>query len=346
MVSARKAQSIRTPTNSTQNISSIVNQDFDIDKTLSSLSKSFFPLDKESLYILEILARYGTSTEYDLTKIGNNYNLSRFSIRRRIYGTSTLPSLLKQGLLEKTVAGVHKTGKKIKKFELSFRGILNALGRVRFEDMSIVKRYFDTMKDLTENKNSIIDVSILYAKYHIALILLWTKINRLNPNSTDTLENYFLEGITNHFLRIGFLVEPNDNDFKNFEKISNRYFVLKHTLVSISRSSKNQFPKLYSDSRAIIVMNALTKKYLNPILVFLVKYLVKDWARAMIFYALNPNNESLISFESGSDRPNDFRISLKASSSEADQMYEAISRTLKIKKSSVGIMTSIKFKKR
>ena len=54
-----------------------------LDKVISNLSAWAFPLDDESKYVIDFLAKNGPSTEY---KIGKLYaGIDRYTVRRRIY---------------------------------------------------------------------------------------------------------------------------------------------------------------------------------------------------------------------------------------------------------------------
>jgi len=203
--SIRKIASSRKQLENTSDIFSVINDGIEIDKILSDCSNAVFSLDKESKYILEILSKNGPLSEYQIAKIGNNYNLSRDSIRRRILGTSTFPSLLEHDFIQIIRTDKHRTGKEIKYFGLTFKGLLGGLSRIKFEQNYLSKKYYSEMKGLLGDKlQNIVELASLYTKYHVALMMLWCKLNNLNLLPNNNIDNFFLEGITNHYLSVGF----------------------------------------------------------------------------------------------------------------------------------------------
>lgn len=332
-----------------ENISSLINEGLNIDAILSELSNSVFGIDKESRYILEILAIHGPLNEYEIDKLGNNYNLNRFSIRRRIYGTNLLLSLLDFNFITITDREEHKTGKEIKKFTLTFKGLMAVVStRIKFEQIHKVKNYFNEMYELTSNTLGIIDVAILYSKYHLALIMLWCKMNRLNLDRTFDVDDYFLEGITNNLLRIGNIVQPQESDWSNYILIGIRYFTLKHTLISIIKKIHiGLFPQLDSNPQSKHVMKSLKRKHQNPVMNFLIRYLIKDWVINLEVYTMQYGKKPEIPLiEYGNDQPFDEGVHWITLESDADVIYDKIAKSLGLKRSKVKMLSHIKYKER
>jgi len=186
-------------------IRSIINDGFDDDVILSNCSNALFSLDDESKIVLEILAKNGPLSEYKIGKIDNNYNISRDSIRRRIEGTKSFPSLRDQDFIQIISTEKHRTGKVIKKYGLTFKGLLSTLNSVKFEDNYLSKKYFSEIEKLVESDQNFIDLSFFYVKSHLVLILLWSKLNNLNFLLNSHISNFFLEERTNYYLKIGLL---------------------------------------------------------------------------------------------------------------------------------------------
>jgi len=307
-----------------------------------------FSLDKESKYILEILSKNGPLSEYQIAKIGNNYNLSRDSIRRRILGTSTFPSLLEHDFMQIIRTDKHRTGKEIKYFGLTFKGLLGALSRMKFEEIYLSKKYYSEMKGLLGDKLNLIDLASLYAKYHVTLMMLWCKLNNLNLLPNNNINNFFLEGITNHFLSIGFLSNvDSDDDWDNYTKVGIRYFVLKHALFSLVRNfPSNVLSHLYSDKRTKHIFQNLKHRNRKP-KEFFVRYLIKDWLMNLEVSSLTSfDKDGLVWTEYGNDEPLDHGTMWQwRKQGNADELYSKIAKKLALRKSSVKILSYYKYEK-
>jgi len=347
--SLRKKKTSSGQLENTAYIFSVVNDDFEVNKVLSNCSDVLFSLDKESKYILEILSKNGPLSEYQISKIGNNYNLSRDSIRRRILGTNTFPSLLEHDFIQIVRTEKHRTGKEIKNFGLTFKGLLAALSRMKFEEIYLSKKYYSEMKGLLGDKlQNLVELASLYTKYHVALMMLWCKLNNLNLLQNNNINNFFLEGITNHYLSVGFLSNvDNDYEWDNYTNVGIRYFVLKHTLFSLVRNlPANVLSHLYFDRRTKHVFQNLKQRKRKP-KEFFVRYLIKDWLMNLELISLTSiDKDGLIWIEYGNDRPLDHGMFWQVNNQEkADELYSKIAKKLSLRKSSVKIMSYYKYEK-
>jgi len=345
--SVRKIVSSKQQLEKTSDIFSIINDGIEIDKVLADCSNVVFSLDKESKYILEILSKNGPLSEYQIAKIGNNYNLSRDSIRRRIYGTTLLPSLFDLEFITIVNTEKHRTGKEIKKFGLTFKGIIAVLTRINFEDIYITKYFYSKMKQLLGNKINIIELAILYAKYHIAFMMLWCKLNALDLTQNNKVSNFFLEGFTNHYLQIGFLKNiDNDIDWKNYIEAGIRYFVLKHTLWSLVKNiPKKNISHLLSDKRTKHIFDNLKRRKKDLVKYFFVRYFIKDWVMSLeIGGSVDIEKHGLVWFDYGNDEPLNFATLWWTYDEKMNKLYHKIAKELKIRKSDVKYLTYFKYK--
>ena len=323
------------------NIRSVINEGFEVDQILSNCSNALFGLDEKSKYVLEILAKNGPLTEYEITPIGETcYDLTRNYIRSRILGTITFPSLLDHGFLEIVSTEKHRTGKVIKKFGLTFKGILGVLSRIKLEEIYLAKKYYSEIEKLVKNDQNFIDLSILYAKSHIVLILLWSKLNHLNLLLNSRINDFFLEGRTNSHIEIGLLDNVNnDYELESYKQAGIRYFVLKHAMFSmVKKLSTHSISHLYSDKRTKYIFK---HKKIN-LKEFFVKYCVKDWVLNLELANLNSVDKNKLQWaehifneplERGSFLEWDSEI-------KADKMYSTIAKKYGLRKSSVKIFTS------
>jgi len=325
-------------------IHSIINEGFDDDEILSNCSSALFSLDDESKYVLEILARNGPLSEYKIAKIDNNYNLSRDSVRRRIVGTNKFPSLLNHDFIQIIATERHRTGKVIKKYGLTFKGLLSTLSSVKFEDIYLSKKYYSEMEKLMKGDQNFIDLVFLYAKSHILLILLWSKLNNLNFLLNSHINNFFLEERTNYYLKMGLLDNIDDYEMKIYTQAEIRYFVLKHAIFSmVKKLSMDSISHLYSDKKTKHIFKNFKHEKRNP-KEFFVKYFIKDWVLNLeLANSYSGNKNKLVWAEYIFDEPVKRGTFLEWDNQiKIDKMYSKIAKKCGLRKSSVKILTSSK----
>jgi len=257
-------------------------------------------------------------------------------------GTNTFPSLLNHGFVEIVSTEKHRTGKEIKKFGLTFKGVLGVLSRIKLEEIYLAKKYYSEIEKLVKNDHNFMDASILYAKSHIVLILLWSKLNHLNLLLNSRINDFFLEGRTNHHIEIGLLDNVNnDYELESYRQAGIRYFVLKQTIFSmIKKMSIKTMSHVYSDKRT---KHVFKHKKIN-LKEFFVKYCIKDWVLNLELANLYSGDKNkLVYAEHVFDEPLDRGTFLEWDSEiKADKMYSKIAKKCGLRKSSVKILTSSK----
>ena len=162
---------------------------FDLDYTLKEISEAIFSLDKQYYGILVMLAKT-PATEYHLGKSGGEYGLDRDSVRRRLLGTTSLPSLEELEFVS-IETDLFRTGKKTKQYSLTVKGISASLSHTKFENIFNIQIFKKNLNRLTDNQFNIDDLIILYIKYHTALVMSWCEMNNSNITKTTSLESVF-----------------------------------------------------------------------------------------------------------------------------------------------------------
>lgn len=161
----------------------------DLDYTLKEISEAIFSLDEQYHGILVMLAKT-PATEYYLGKAGKEYGLDRDSVRRRLLGTTSLPSLEELEFI-RFDPNLFRTGKEKKQYSLTIKGISVSLSHTKFEDIFNIQIFKKNLNRLTENQFNIDDLIMLYIKYHMALVMSWCEMNNSNITQTTSLENAF-----------------------------------------------------------------------------------------------------------------------------------------------------------
>ncbi len=324
-------------------IYSLVNENFEIDKILAYQSRFVFNIDKESFAVLQIIAINGPLNEYQIAQ--KIYNVSRDSVRRRIYGTSTNPSLLKENFLVIIKSKKFKTGKETKTFGLTLKGILTSLVKVNFEKNYIIKNHFKILYSLTDNKYNVVDFAFLYCKYHIALVLTWYKMMNFDLTLQREAAELFSQGMKNYFLYGVIPNESSEKDWKNYLEIGKRLFVLEHTLIFLL--SKVTSNPLFFSNKSVAEFIKQRQEYKKQITFrnFLTKFCLKDW---MIYLDLrlkiDPSNIPIFEYGNGGTSSGLQWVSLN---SDMNIMKNKIFKLLKIKNTNdvkVGKIVLKKFK--
>ncbi len=164
----------KTGTKSTQNHKNHKNphisEALNPDAILRKLSIELFDLDDVSRSILTVLGRRGPQTEYELSRWITISN--RRSIGRRINNPN---GLLKKGFLYESIGKKLRTPRMERPFVLTFKGFIASLAKTNFEENSLIKSYKHYVEKESDPKFA--EFVINYAKFNLAVILSWHKIN-------------------------------------------------------------------------------------------------------------------------------------------------------------------------
>ena len=343
------AKSIRKSRDKTQDsdsdvlITSLLTKNVDIDRILRVACKSVFDLDDISFTILEKLSEDGNS---NINQIAEKGICDRFAVSRRIYGKRSKINLLENDFVRIAETRDFKnTNKEEKIFSLTLKGILASLSGVKFENIKGVSNYYNELREAAENIPNLIEIAILYAKFHIALELLWTKINKLNYTETMDFNELFFENQTNNHIQIGILGNTSDEDWESYNQVLVRYGVLKHILHGLIKDNyKKVIPTLYSDKRVKHIIDELKRKGQDPVKSFFVRYLIKDWALYLDMSTNLARKKEFVLIEYGSNMTTR-SIGLVGLDIDATELYEQIRNQLGLKKSEVSVLTTTKYSK-
>ena len=182
----------------------MVDSDYKSNLQLRKFSSFLFSVDKDSNIILNLIAKNGPSSEYQLGKLGFNRGLNRYSIQRKIRGRETSDnSLIEKGYLVQIKSEKFKNTQKIKKiFGLTFKGFLTSLAGANYEDNYLVQNYFNFLKNEYQDP-LLAKLSIQLIKYNLLLILYWHHSKGLTLTNLHNSERYFLDWIlSNNLMRI------------------------------------------------------------------------------------------------------------------------------------------------
>jgi len=248
----------------------------DIDYTLKEISEGIFSLDEQYLGILVMLAN-NPATEYHLGKAGKEYGLDRDSVRRRLLGTKSLPSLEELEFV-RPEEDLFRTGKKIKTYSLTIKGISASLSQTKFEDIFNIQIFKKNIHALTDNQFNIDDLIILYIKYHTALVMSWCEMNNSNITKTTLLEDVFHESFIPRIL-----TETTSNPLVD-ERVKATFVKIVKLFVSIRHVVKQIISMMVDTKSAPIFgiisnfsstkMKNLSKENLGD---YLSHILIKDW---------------------------------------------------------------------
>jgi len=341
--SIRKFSDKTQSSDSAVHILSFLNKNVDIDRILRGACKSVFDLDDISFTILEKLAENGNS---NINQIAEKGISDRFAVSRRIYGKRSKINLLENDFVRIVETRDFKnTNKEEKIFSLTLKGILASLSGVKFENIKGVSNYYNELKERAENIPNLIEIAILYAKFHIALELLWTKMNKLHYTETGDFNELFFENQTNSHIQIGILGKSSSEDWESYNQVLIRYGVLKHTLhMLIKNNYRKVMPTLYSDKRVKHIIESLKRKGQDPVKSFFVRYLIKDWALYLDMSTIFNRKKEFVLIDYGSNMTSR-SIGLVGRDIDATELYEQIRNQLGLKKSEVSVLTTTKYGK-
>ncbi len=268
-----------------------------LDRSLKLWSNALFDLDKKSRSILQILAEKGPANEYQLGKIGKEFELDRDSVRRRIIGTKSIKGLKKQDFVKVSEKEKFRTGETKKVYNLTVKGILASLDRVPFEKNYAIKQFYSLITAITENEYHIADFTLQQIKFQIGILMSWYKMNGFNLTEVRVFSNLFRKNMIEHYL---FSQIPNSlvgtKDWQDFTEIGFQFFVLRHivkTLINKILTDTNS--KIYSnDYISSLVEKYGVKKTKSVIKEILEKIIFRDWHSHAIFpHAISPKNIKL-----------------------------------------------------
>ena len=165
-----------------------------LDRFIRSESRGLFDLNSKRRRILYILGRDGPSSEYDLMK---KCKIDKDSFRRMIRGRESLSkSLTRQGyVIESLDAMFAHVIKKKKEYGhmLTVKGLLASFHgpdtwpELKFEDHYTIRKIHDIILKLSDDNNTLADLSILFIKYNVVLFMAWHKASN---TSLSTIGNY------------------------------------------------------------------------------------------------------------------------------------------------------------
>jgi len=309
-------------------IYSLVNEKFEIDKILANQSRSVFDIDRESIAVLQVIARNGPLNEYQIAE--KIYNVTRDAVRRRIYGTVRLPSLLKQSYLTKIKSKKFKTGKQTKTFGLTLKGILASLAMVNFEDIYLINDHFKILGRFTDNTYNIVDFAILYCKYHIGLVLTWYNMMNFDLTFEQEPAELFNQGMKNYFLYGVIPREIYEIDWENYLEIGKRLFVLENTLIFLL--GKVTSDPLFFSKKTIAEFIKHRPEFKKQITFrnFLVNFCLRDWRIYLDLRLdkIDPSNIPIFEYGNGGTSSGLKWVSLN---SDMNNMKNKIFKLLKIK---------------
>lgn len=154
---------------------------FDLDKIIQNTSSHLFPLEKTKQDICNLLA-LEPATNYQLVKIGGKLGLTRSSINIGITG--------RNGLTENDFVQIDwkefREGKQSQHYNLTFKGVIASLSTIKFESVFNIKQIKTKYTEFTDNENNLVDLIMLYVKYHTALVLTWCVLNKFDLMNMDT----------------------------------------------------------------------------------------------------------------------------------------------------------------
>lgn len=322
--------------NNFNHIRSLIVGRINIDVVLADASREVFPLEEKTLFVLQKISENTSIHEYAIGKINAGY-CDRFAVGRR------LPFLLDNELIRtRHSEEFRNTGKQVNSFSCTLKGIVATLQSNKFEEMKIVIEYFDEIREIVKNYPILIDLSILYAKYQIAIELLWAKINKLNYTESDEFNEVFFEEVTNHHIQIGILRRANDDDLSNYEYVLERYWALKHIVfLYIKKIYRKILPKIYLNKDLEHIIKSLEDKGQDPVKSFLARYLLKDWGFYLDLKSFidKPKQFALIDYGSYNRK----KISLEGIDSETEFLYDSVRKELGLRKSHVPILSEIRY---
>jgi hypothetical protein len=164
-----------------------------LENEIRYLSTNLFELDDESKTILGKIAEQKGLNQYQLgMSLGGRTR--RDTARRRI------SNLIKNGYVIEKKGKKTNAGTKTKQHELTLKGFLASSINTVTRDNYLMKEYQKYLIDLTDNRFRIVDLVILFVKYHLVLAMLWYKMMGFKLTSQTDLRRIFSKSITESIL--------------------------------------------------------------------------------------------------------------------------------------------------
>jgi len=218
-------------------VSEFLEKNFKVDEIIASTSEAIFDFDKTSRIILGTLGINGSLAE---RRIYMTTNIPNTTVRRKLIGRETKSKTLKE--LECVVQTKGRITirykKKVKKpekeniYSLTLKGLLISLAlseKYPFEKNYLVKQFGNLIFTKFDEKYEISRYVLQLIKYHIALFLLWHKINGLELTRHQNFSNYFIDWNESNFnLNINYpgLFSRQPEDWIDFNETRIRFFAL------------------------------------------------------------------------------------------------------------------------
>ncbi len=155
-----------------------------IDPLLRKLSTELFDLDAISRLILVKIGRNGPQNEYDIWKTMPD-NTPRRTIGRRINDPK---GLLQRGFIYESTGKKLRTEQLERPFVLTLKGFIASLAKTKFEQNFLIELYKQYVEKFADPKFA--EFALIYAKFNLAVILYWHKLNGLSLTSMNNTMNY------------------------------------------------------------------------------------------------------------------------------------------------------------
>jgi len=327
-------------------IFSFIYDKHNIDADLARLSGQVFDLESYSMLILGYLGKKGLQTEYDLTQeFSQTYDLRRSSIRRRIMGSPEIVGLGPENFIMIKKKTSFKNTKEKKFYGLTLKGIIGSLSHCYLHDNYVVKKYRTILSGLI-GSGGLADLSIIYMKYNIGLILSWYKITKMDLIHREEISTIFLDGMTNYVLYAPIPAEKiTEKDWERYIEIGKMFFLLRHLLELFIRQTTPDNIQLNDPKIVRLLKNrpALLEK--REFQNFLRRLCMYDWTQYLNFLSkkdLRLDNIPIVSYTRKDMNGGGQWMSLIP---EIDQMKDELMNNLGIKDSSMVNIGKISSKK-
>lgn len=159
-----------------------------IDTVLSICSKDVFSgLEYGENRILSILAKNGPMNQKEIGILASKYasSFNRWGVKKRLNGSS----FHFFGLIPCNYVQTIQINKKETKYGLTVKGLLAVLSQTKFEDIFLIKRFLEFLKEWTSDPKWI-DYTLNYIKYEISYLLFYNYIQGIGWTKFRFLKDY------------------------------------------------------------------------------------------------------------------------------------------------------------
>ena len=202
---------------------------------MTSIADTVFNLDNGCKGILHILAKHGGQYIWNMTKLSKiehtRWELNQRLVYRRLFGTTTLFSLLDKEYVIVQPFREKRSGNPTKLYTLTLKGMLAALST----DLTIdeIKQFQNYIKFVC---SKITDVKLKtliknYIKGQIHVFLIWHAIHGIQLQSqtgSNEYFSYFFKNFTELPTKIN-----DDSKYRDIYRSSLKNFLVAHTTISI-----------------------------------------------------------------------------------------------------------------